>query len=181
MKKGIAKKATKSVKKGTAKATAKKSSPKIKGEKGRGSRTLGLEVDQSSAAYVLFTGSTLSEGRLTISAQAYECDKPSRPPLTTFEYQVEFNGELLGLAAVFENRERPYEGSIHITLGTIPPPTTDPLDGSLVDTLIVTVLTKKRVSPPLRGLLDDEGIIATCGSHVPTAKKRVTRTKKAKK
>jgi hypothetical protein len=178
MKKGVAKKATKSVKKGTAKGTAKKSGPKIKGEKGRESRALGIEVEQSSTAHVLFTGATLSGSTLRIPAQAYQCRNLPRPPLTTFEYKVEFNNHDYGLVTAIEASPfRRFEGYIEVDIGGIP----DDLDVTLEDILKVTVLTKKRVPVGPRTSGEGEVCSMSSDSSAGTAKKRVTQSKKKAK
>lgn len=173
-KKSVTKKATKSVKK-----TNTKKLPEKKGGKTTEITLLGNEVGPSSTAHVLFTQATLNGTTLRIPAQAYQCRDLPRPDLITFDYQVEFNGVNFGLARVIQASPiRPYEGSIEVDInGPIP----YPFDGSLVDTLTVTVLTKKKVYPPPRFTVDGEVRSVSCDSRAGTAKKRVTRTKKKSK
>ncbi len=174
MKKGVAKKATKSVKK-----TNTKKLPKKKGGKRNDIRPRGIEVGVSSTAHVLFTQATLNGTTLNIPAQAYQCRNLPRPALTTFDYQVEFNGKHYELVRVIvASPNRNYEGYIEVDIDGIIP---DPLDGTLEDTLTVTVITKKKV-PVIRLVTSDgDGPIAHCDSPAGTAKKQVTRTKKKSK
>lgn len=171
MKKGVAKKATKSVKK-----TNTKKLPKKKGGKMNDNRPRGIEVGSDSKAHAIFTRATLTGKSLAIRVEASQCSNLIRPPVTTFDYQVEFNGRNYGLfAAVEDGIQTRHKGTIKLEVtGLIP----DHVDASLDDILTVTVLTKKKVTVVRRIASDGDSFIEPCDSPIGTAKKRVTRTKK---
>ncbi len=151
MKKGVTKKAA------TKKALPKKSAVKkgAKNEKKQSGvmlRPKAEEYPQESTAFVSLEDSFIvvsdTSQTVVVPAKAWYYPKRTtgpRPGIDSFEYMLDYNGKQLSpVTVVVAGINKRYEGTIQADLGGI----SVKGDKPLLDSLTVTVITKKKVKPP---------------------------------